>query len=72
MPHNQSVYEVQQLFDRADRVWLFDQLPDVDALIEAIIALPDPRVLRFDREGQRRWSELRTFAQQLQTNRDCR
>lgn len=59
----------QERYDEADLKQLFAWQPDVDALIEAILALSEPKAARLRPSVGEDWAAFRDIAQDLQRRR---
>lgn len=60
---------VQERYDEADLRRLFAWHPDVDALLEAILALPQPQAVAFRPSVAEDWASFRTLAAEIMESR---
>lgn len=60
---------LQERYDEADLKQLFAWRPDVDALVEAILALPQPEAARLRPSVGEDWAAFRDIAQDLRRRR---
>lgn len=60
---------IQERYDEADLKQLFAWRPDVDALVEAIIGLPEPLAVRLWPSAAEDWKAFREIARDIQKRR---